>query len=130
VADRLHVPKSAGLQRLFWRSEILQLLYWLHGEGLGDVVDPGVVERFIGLDAQAAVEHLDRLVADGYLLPVGSAYTLSAEGLREGAAEFASAFAALTRPAHGECSADCWCHTSVEEAAACRDARHADHDHP
>lgn len=128
--DRLHVPKSAALRRLFWRSEILQVLYWLHGEGLGDVVDATTIERFLGLDARVAVEHLDQLVDDGYLLPVGTAYALSSDGLREGAQEFASAFAALTRPSHGECSADCWCHSSPEEAAACREARHEDHPHP
>lgn len=128
--DRLHVPKSAELQALFWRSEILQVLYWLHGEGLGDVVDAAVIERFVGVDVDTATAHMDRLVTEGYLVPVGAAYTLSEEGLREGAQEFASAFADLTRPAHGECSADCWCHASPEEAAACFDARHQGQDHP
>ncbi|CAN5389068.1 hypothetical protein BH23ACT9_BH23ACT9_31750 [soil metagenome] len=128
--DRLHVPKSPALQQQFWRSEVLQVMYWLHGEGLGDVIDAAAIERFLGLDAEAAVTHLDRLVEDGYLLPVGTAYALSEDGLREGAAEFASSFASLTRPTHGECSADCWCHTSTEEAAACREARHEEHPHP
>jgi hypothetical protein len=127
--DRLHIPKSASLKDLFWRSEILQVLYWLHGEGLGDVVDAATVERFVGVDQTAASSHMDRLVDEGYLLPVGGAYTLSEEGLREGAQEFASAFAALTRPTHGECSEDCWCHASADEAAACFEARHEGHDH-
>ena len=39
--------------------------------------------------------------------------------MQEGAAEFALSFAELTRPSHGECSADCWCHASIEEAEAC-----------
>lgn len=125
--DRLHVPKSEALQRVFWRSEILQVMYWLHGEGLGDVVDVSDLDRFLGVEASVATNHLDRLVVEGYLLPVGAAYTLSEEGLREGAQEFASSFAELTKPSHGECSEDCWCHASPEEAAACFDARHADH---
>jgi hypothetical protein len=128
--EHLHIPKSQALREVFWRSEILQVMYWLHGEGLGDVVDAQALERFLGVEADEAVHHLNRLVVQGYLLPVGSAYTLSEEGLREGAQEFASSFADLTRPTHGECSADCWCHASPEEASACFDARHEDHPHP
>jgi hypothetical protein len=26
-------PKSPALRMLYWRSEILQLMYWLKGEG-------------------------------------------------------------------------------------------------
>lgn len=103
-------------------------MYWLHGEGLGDVVDVSDLDRFLGVDSSVATTQLDRLVVDGYLLPVGEAYTLSEEGLREGAQEFASSFAELTKPSHGECSEDCWCHASPEEAAACYDNRHPDTD--
>jgi hypothetical protein len=70
------VPKSAALRALYWRSEILQLLCWLRGEGLGDLVDADLLERFLGVDGGTAIGHLD-------------------------------------------CSADCWCHVSTEEAAVC-----------
>ncbi|CAN5627283.1 hypothetical protein BH24ACT15_BH24ACT15_19570 [soil metagenome] len=129
TVERLHIPKSETLRRIFWRSEILQVMYWLHGEGLGDIVDAATLDRFLGISAAEAVPHLDRLVTDGYLIPIGDTYTLSQEGLREGAAEFATSFAELTKPGHGECSADCWCHASPDEAAACFEARHEPHDH-
>jgi hypothetical protein len=119
VTDELHPPKSPALQALYWRSEILQLLYWLRGEGLGEAVDAPLLERFLGVDAAIGLSHLQRLVADGYLEPVGDGFGLSERGAAEGAAEFAASFAHLTRPAHGECSADCWCHASLEEAEAC-----------
>ncbi len=117
--DELHPPKSETLRALYWRSEILQVMYWLRGEGLGDVVDARLLERFLGVDAAVGVTYLDRLVVDGYLDAVPGGYALSASGLEEGRTEFALSFADLTRPAHGECSADCWCHNSVEEALAC-----------
>lgn len=123
--DELHPPKSAALAALYWRSEILQVMYWLRGEGLGEVVDPPMLERFLGVDAQVGVGYLDRLVCDGYLDAVRDGYVLSESGLAEGRTEFALSFADLTRPAHGECSADCWCHNSVEEAAACAAQRAA-----
>lgn len=117
--DRLHPPKSAALRALYWRSEILQVMYWLRGEGLGDVVDAPLIERFLGVDAHIGMAYLDRLVAEGYLDRQVGGFALSERGLAEGRTEFALSFADLTRPAHGECSADCWCHVSPEEAEAC-----------
>jgi hypothetical protein len=115
---------------MYWRSEILQVMYWLQGESLGDLVDAPLLERFLGVGADKGVTYLDRLVDDGYLNREGDWYTLSDTGLAEGATEFAMAFSELTRPAHGECSDDCWCHASVDEAEACLAARgHAGHDH-
>jgi len=58
-------------------------------------------------------------VDEGYLNRNDDGYVLSEVGLEEGKTEFALSFADLTRPAHGECSADCWCHNSVAEAIAC-----------
>jgi hypothetical protein len=117
--DELHPPKSEALRAMYWRSEILQVMYWLRGEGLGEVVDAGLLERFLGVDARFGVSYLDRLVDEGYLDKGVDGYVLSESGLAEGRIEFAMSFADLTRPAHGECSADCWCHNSVEEAQAC-----------
>ncbi len=119
VDDELHPPKSAALRALYWRSEILQVMYWLRGEGLGEAVDALLLERFLGVEADIGVGHLEQLVEDGYLERSGQGYVLSEAGMAEGGAEFASSFGDLTRPAHGECSADCWCHNSLEEAVAC-----------
>ena len=118
--ERLHEPKSEALRALYWRDEILQLMFWIQGEGLGDRIDPGVLERFLGVDAQVGIGDLDRLVAEGLLdrSPAGL-YQLTEAGHRHGARVFAEEFADLTKPAHGECGADCWCHASVEEAEAC-----------
>lgn len=126
--DELHVPKSPALQAMYWRSEILQVMYWLRGEGLGEVVTAELIERFLGVDAEVGLTYLQRLVDEGYLELAGDGFGLSPRGVEEGAEEFAASFADLTRPAHGECSADCWCHVSVEEAEACA-AERAAHQH-
>ncbi len=123
--DDLHPPKSEALRALYWRSEILQVMFWLRGEGLGDVIDAPLLQRFLGVESHLGVGYLDRLVADGYLVRVAGGYVLSETGLAEGRTEFALSFSDLTRPAHGECSADCWCHNSVEEALACAAEREA-----
>jgi len=112
-------PKSDALRSLYWRSEILQVMFWLQGEGFGDIVDPPLIERFLGVDARVGLAFLDRLVDEGYLTRDGEWFRLSERGHAEGAAEFASSFDDLLKPTHGECSADCWCHASPEEADAC-----------
>ena len=128
MSDELHPPKSGALRALYWRSEILQVMYWLRGEGFGDFVDAPLLERFLGVNAEIGLTYLDRLVDEGYLQRDGEWFVLSDSGLEQGAVEFATSFSDLTRPAHGECSDDCWCHASVEEAEACA-AERAGHQH-
>jgi len=121
-------PKSSPLEAMYWRSEILQVMYWLRGEGFGDLVDAGLIERFLQVKADRATGYLDRLVVEGYLTIDGEWYALSARGLEQGGLEFLESFSELMRPGHGECSDDCWCHMSVDEADACV-AHRREHDH-
>jgi hypothetical protein len=130
--ERLHEPKSDALRALYWRDEILQLIFWIRGEGLGEAIDSILLERFLGVDAQVGVEYLDRLVGEGLLeRTADSLYRLTEQGHLHGARVFADEFADLTKPGHGECGADCWCHASPEEAEACAEMRlgHRHHDH-
>jgi hypothetical protein len=116
----LHEPKSDALRALYWRDEILQLMFWIKGEGFGDRIDPGLLERFLGVDAQVGMQYLDRLVTEDLLYRDSEGlYQLTDAGHRHGAQVFADEFANLTQPGHGECGADCWCHASPEEADAC-----------
>lgn len=112
-------PKSEALQALYWRSEILRVVYWLRGEGLGDFVDPGLLEEYLGVDASFGLTFLDRLVDEGYLTREGDWFSLTALGLAEGEEEYATAFSDLVRPAYGACSPECWCEMSSAEAEAC-----------
>lgn len=129
--ERLHEPKSDALKALFWRDEILQLMFWIEGEGFGDQVDPALLERFLGVDAAVGVRYLDRLV-DESLLTCGSdgRYALTAAGHEHGAKVFAHEFADITQPGHGECGPECWCRASPDEAEACAVGRRGgSHDH-
>jgi hypothetical protein len=116
-------PKSEALRALYWRSEILRVVYWLRGEGFGDLVDVPLVAQFLGDEAEDGIGYVDGLVEDGYLVRDGEWYALSARGLREGEAEFATAFSDLLHPSSGPCSPECWCQTSPVEAEACGSQR-------
>jgi len=120
----ISAPKSEGLRMLYWRSEILRVVYWLYGEGLGDLVDAALIREYLGVDAHESLStYLDLLVADGSLVADGGWYALSARGLAEGEAQLATAFTDLVRPVVNECADECWCQTSPAEAEACASAR-------
>jgi hypothetical protein len=122
--ERAREPKSDALRALYWRDEILQLMFWIRGEGFGEAIDPILLERFLGVDAQLGMRYLDRLVDEALLERTADGlYRLTEQGHAHGARAFAQEFADLTKPGHGECGDDCWCHASPEEAEACVEER-------
>ncbi|MHB1417593.1 MAG: hypothetical protein ACYC1C_20285 [Chloroflexota bacterium] len=95
-----------ALGQLYWRDEILQIMYWLRGEGIGEKVSPRDLVNLLDLDEASTQRHLDRLVEAGYATRVSSVpalYRLTDQGVREGAHRFADEFAGLTGQAHGAC---------------------------
>lgn len=116
-------PRSERLRALYWREEILQVMYWVEGEGFATDLGPSDIERFLGLKAGHAVAYLEQMVEDGYLTSVGDRFSLTDLGRSDGARAFVDEFSDLTKPGHGECGGDCWCHSSVEEALACANDR-------
>ena len=115
-----HEPKSEALRALYWKEEILQVMFWVQGEGFGEDMDAATLGRFLGIDAEIGLGYLDRLCENGLLETVEpDRYRLSALGQAEGGKVFSDEFAEFTKPSHGECGAECWCHGSSEEADAC-----------
>lgn len=104
---------SEALEELRWQDEILQVMYWLQGEGLADAVESSQVAQLLVTDVRTVGYQMSRLAAGGYLerLP-GSRrrYRLSEIGRLEGARSFRDEFADFTRRGHGECAPGCWCH--------------------
>lgn len=102
-------PRTAS--PLFWRDEILQVLYWHRGEGFGDTVSARQLSTFLAADPPRLEQELERLVTDGYLARVADAperrYGFTAFGAREGGRRFADEFAGLTSQGHGDCGPDC-----------------------
>lgn len=96
------------------QDEVLQVMFWLRGEGLADEVAPADVARFTGAAPDAAATVLVRLAERNLVAvvhgDVGPRFALTPEGVREGGRRFADEFADLTKPGHGECNdPDCDC---------------------
>lgn len=114
------------------RDEILEVLFWLEGEGFAGEMTASTVARFLTWPEAETQDALDRLVREGYAersetADEGAAdrageprYTLSHDGRQEGGRRFVEEFATmLSRDTHGEAcdDPDCACH--YEGAAAC-----------
>ena len=111
------------LEVLRIRDEVLQAMYWMRSEDLDETPTGRSLARFLAVPADTLTPYLERFVSDGYLEAVSSGYRLTDRGLETGRRTFADEFADLTRPAHGQCDDDCWCHDSPEEAARCLEER-------
>jgi hypothetical protein len=112
------------LNILFWRDEILQVMFWLRGEGLAEMVTAQDLEVFLNNDAQTLHFYLEQFTTEGYLirhpdptgLPSETRYSLSELGRKEGGRRFQDEFADMQKSGHGECSADCICHKTGDRA--------------
>ena len=111
------------LESLRVRDEVLQAMYWMRAEGLADAPPAQELARFLAVPEPTLTTYLERFVQDGWLRTAAGGYELTARGEEAGKRGFAEEFADLTRPGHGECDDDCWCHDSPEEAARCLEER-------
>ncbi len=111
------------LETLRVRDEVLQAMYWMRSEGLADAPSRAELARFLAVPGDTLGAYLERFVGEGHLERSGGGYRLTTTGEERGKRTFAEEFADLTRPSHGECDDDCWCHQSPEEAARCLEER-------
>ncbi|WP_337869579.1 hypothetical protein [Meiothermus sp.] len=96
------------LEELRLRDEILQVLYWLKGENLGETATAQQVSVLVGSSPELIGKVFEMMQLEGLLLGAGEATVQLTElGHKEGGRRFNDAFADLTRSAHGACGPDC-----------------------
>lgn len=112
---------AAAIEALRQRDEILQVLFWLEGEGLASDVRATNLLPFVEGGESSIDGHLETLWRQGYLEQTGNEvgrYRLSVIGRSEGRRRFTEEFAPLLRQGHGECNDPaCECHTTGDPAA-------------
>lgn len=103
-------------KQLAARDEILQVMYWLHGEGLAEDATANDLTRWVSLDTMQVHSLLVDLAEARLVEPTQSGkssstrFRLTEAGLKEGGRRFADEFADLTKPGHYECGdPDCEC---------------------
>lgn len=108
------------------RDELLELLYWIEGEGFSGAATPAAIARFLTHPPDQVLGTLQQLVARGDVTyeAVSDQYRLSDTGRHEAARRFAEEFTPMLSQGHGECNdPNCDCHADPMSAAECHAAR-------
>ena len=99
--------EKSPLRALFWKDEILQILYWMQGEGFGEEVSAQQVVNMLHTNIDNLTWHLNKIAKEGFLENKKDLYKLTDMGKKEGGRRFADAFSGLQKAGHGECGPDC-----------------------
>lgn len=125
---------QAPTSKLQCRDEILQVLFWLAGEGFETEMTPEGIARFVAWPEDAVRTALDEAIELGLAARSADAddmrYELTEAGRREGGRRFTEEFAGtFAHAAHGGLCSDpsCDCHTSTDPAAVCGHHAHGGH---
>ena len=130
-----HDKDNAGdpVGSVYWRDEILQVMYWMAGEGFGEEFTVADLRKFLSAGGDVIEVNLEQMVKTGLLERAdGGKYALTAEGRKEGGRRFADEFEEMLKPGHFECDEpDCDCHSPDAEGAACKHllTEHTTHTH-
>ncbi len=117
------------------QDEVLELLYWLEGEGFPGAATLDGITRFLADPDHPVADTLTLLATRGDVVfqdTGGSGeYKLTDVGRREAGRRFAEEFSSMLSQGHAECNdPNCDCHTNPAGAAECHAARaHGDHQH-
>lgn len=105
---------ESAVDRVKRRDELLQVLFWLEGEGFESELNAVGVGRFLAWPDDEIRKGLAELVDDGFATTAGDDIRLTDAGRQEGGRRFVAEFATLlSRDTHhgGEChDPDCDCH--------------------
>jgi hypothetical protein len=105
--------EKSSLRSLFWKDEILQVLYWMNGEGLGSQVRIAEVLALLNTNEANLLYQITKLIAEDVLISSTTEINrdtkieLSSEYKREAGRRFADAFQGYQKAGHGECGPDC-----------------------
>ena len=126
---------QAALDALFWKEEILQVLYWMEGEELATAVPVSRLLALLNTSSDNLLVHLIKNEEAGLItrttdeLNEAGTVALTATGKKEAGFIFRNAFEGMQKAGHGECGPDCeFCYLEGEKLEDCvhncADSRH------
>lgn len=104
------------------RDEILQVMYWMTGEGLGSEFCVAELQKFLQNEQTDLADDLQLMVSSG-LVECGrdDRFALTEHGKVEAGRRFADEFESMIKPGHFECDEpDCDCHNPEQTGEACK----------
>jgi hypothetical protein len=116
----------SSLDVLYWQDEILQVMFWLLGEGFAQETTIADLRRFLDGDPHVLGSTLQELEREGLVSWTDRAYTLTERGKVEAQRRFVDEFRPLLgKSGHGECDDDCWCHDPEHTGEPCPSTVHS-----
>ncbi len=106
---------------IFWQDEILQVMYWMRGEGFGERITVAELKKFLDASDETLVANLSQLAKHSLVnFDFSDAYELTESGVKEGGRRFADEFDGMLKQGHYECDdPNCDCNDPNSDAA-CR----------
>ena len=106
---------------IFWQDEILQVMYWMRGEGFGEKITVAELKKFLDASDDILAANLSQLAKHGLVnFDFSEAYELTETGVKEGGRRFADEFDGMLKQGHYECDdPNCDCNDPNSDAA-CR----------
>ena len=118
--------ERAALDALFWKEEILQILYWMEGEELAEAVPFNKLLALLNTNSDNLLMHLIKNEEAGFIirktndLNETGTVSLTDKGKKEAGLIFRNAFEGMQKAGHGECGPDCeFCYQDGEKLENC-----------
>lgn len=104
------------------RDELLQVMYWMNGEGLGTEFSLADLQKFLQGEQARLTDDLEVMVASGLVMRAPyNKFALTDQGKIEGGRRFADEFESMIKPGHFECDEpDCDCHNAETTGEVCK----------
>lgn len=101
-------PRTAT-EYLRGRDEVLEVLYWAEGEGMGPALTTEQLGLFLTIPSPELEKFLEQLAEERVVHWNEEGWRLTATGHELGARSFALEFHGWTGQAHGDCGPGCPC---------------------
>jgi hypothetical protein len=89
---------------IFWQDEILQVMYWMRGEGFGEQITVAQLQKFLDASDETFAVNLSALEKKNLVdFNFSDTYELTETGVIEGGRRFADEFEGMTKQGHYEC---------------------------
>lgn len=114
--------KIADRPSIFWQDEILQVMYWMRGEGFGEKVSISQLKKFLDTSDEILTVNISELKKKNLVISsdLPGVCELTETGVKEGGRRFADEFDGMLKQGHYECNdPDCDCH-DPDSDAECR----------
>lgn len=104
----MSVPERPAVQELARRDEVLELMFWMRGQGFGEALSPQSLAGFLVHPEADIAATLETLAALGSVeRRLENLYALTEAGLPEARRRFVDDFREMLAEGHGECGFSC-----------------------